>query len=85
MGCHIIDAAFWALELREPRSVEAESPPTSPHPETAPAWSIVRYDFEARGSRPPVNLLWYDGGKLPPRGPANRVGRRRRQDHQRFH
>jgi len=66
MGCHIIDAAFWALELREPRSIEAESPPISPHPETAPAWSIVRYDFEARGSRPPVKLLWYDGGKLPP-------------------
>lgn len=66
MGCHIIDAAFWALDLREPRSVEAESPPISPHPETAPAWSIVRYDFEARGSRPPVKLLWYDGGKLPP-------------------
>ena len=40
--------------------------PISPHPETAPAWSIVRYDFEARGSRPPVKLLWYDGGKLPP-------------------
>jgi len=66
MGCHIIDAAFWALDLREPRSIEAESSPISPHPETAPAWSIVRYDFEARGSRPPVKLLWYDGGKLPP-------------------
>jgi len=66
MGCHIIDAAFWALELRDPRSIEAESPPISPHPETAPAWSIVRYDFEARSSRPPVKLIWYDGGKLPP-------------------
>ena len=52
MGCHIIDAAFWALELREPRSIEAESPPISPHPETAPAWSIVRYEF--RGSRKPA-------------------------------
>ena len=66
MGCHIIDAAFWALDLRAPRSIEAESPPISPHPETAPAWSIVRYDFDARGSRPPVKLIWYDGGKLPP-------------------
>jgi len=66
MGCHIIDAAFWALDLRDPRSVEAESPPLSAHPETAPAWSIVRFEFPARGSRPPVKLLWYDGGKLPP-------------------
>jgi hypothetical protein len=66
MGCHIIDAAFWALELREPRSIDAESPPISPHPETAPAWSIVRYEFGARGDRPPVKLFWYDGGELPP-------------------
>ena len=66
MGCHIIDAAFWALDLREPRSIEAESPPISPHPETAPAWSIVRFEFDARGKRPPVKLVWYDGGKLPP-------------------
>ena len=66
MGCHIIDAPFWALDLREPRFIEAESPPISPHSETAPAWSIVRYEFEARGNRPPVKLLWYDGGKFPP-------------------
>ncbi len=66
MGCHIIDAAFWALDLREPRSIEAESPPISPHPETAPAWSIVRFEFDARGKRPPVKLFWYDGGKQPP-------------------
>ena len=38
----------------------------SPHPETAPAWSIVRYEFAAKGNRPPVKLIWYDGGKLPP-------------------
>ena len=66
MGCHIIDAAFWALDLRDPHTVEAESPPVSEHPETAPAWSIVRYEFPQRGTRPPVKLTWYDGGKLPP-------------------
>src|SRR4051794_11060463 len=38
MGCHIIDAAFWALDLRSPRSIDAESPPVQVHPETAPAW-----------------------------------------------
>jgi predicted dehydrogenase len=66
MGCHIIDAAFWALDLRDPQSVEAESPPVQSHPETAPAWSIVRYEFPARGERSPVKLFWYDGGKVPP-------------------
>jgi predicted dehydrogenase len=66
MGCHIIDTAFWALELGSPLSIEAESPPISLHPETAPACSIVRYEFPAHGDRPPVKLTWYDGGKLPP-------------------
>jgi predicted dehydrogenase len=66
MGCHIIDVAFWALELGSPRIIEAESPPLHDHPETAPAWSIIRYEFPARGTRPPVKLTWYDGGKLPP-------------------
>ncbi|HEX8198908.1 MAG TPA: gfo/Idh/MocA family oxidoreductase, partial [Isosphaeraceae bacterium] len=64
MGCHVLDPAFWALDLRDPTRVEAESPPINP--ETAPEWSIVRYEFPARGDRPPVRLFWYDGGKRPP-------------------
>ncbi len=63
MGCHIIDAAFWSLKLGYPESVEAESSPVNN--ETAPSWSIVRYQFPARGELPPVKLTWYDGGKLP--------------------
>ncbi len=64
MGCHIIDTAFWALDLGAPSTVEAES--SGINDETAPAWSIVRYQFPARGPMPPVKLTWYDGGKLPP-------------------
>src|SRR5262249_10585232 len=64
MGCHVIDAAFWALDLRYPDRIEAERPPVNS--ETAPLWSIVRYRFPARGDQPPVALTWYDGGKLPP-------------------
>src|SRR5438094_2931896 len=41
MACHIMDAAFWALKLGAPASVEAEAPPT--HQETAPQWSVIRY------------------------------------------
>ena len=68
MGCHIIDPAFWALDLGAPTSVEA----TTTHWEkevssqTFPRASIVRYQFPARGARPPVALTWYDGRLQPP-------------------
>ena len=65
MGCHIIDAAFWALDLGAPVAVEAES--SDVNGETAPSWSIVRYEFPQRGNKPAVKLTWYDGGKLPSR------------------
>lgn len=63
MGCHIMDPAVWALELGPPSTIECESPP--PNPETAPKWSIIRYQFPANHDRGPVALTWYDGGKLP--------------------
>lgn len=68
MGCHIIDPAFWALDLGAPTTVEA----TTTHWEkdvssqTFPRASIVRYTFPARGARPPVALTWYDGRLQPP-------------------
>ncbi|MCX6996713.1 MAG: Gfo/Idh/MocA family oxidoreductase [Kiritimatiellaeota bacterium] len=65
MGCHIMNAPFWALDLKYPTSVEAVSSPVNR--ETAPKWSIVTYQFPARGAMPPVKLVWYDGGKMPPR------------------
>ncbi|MBI4586135.1 MAG: Gfo/Idh/MocA family oxidoreductase [Planctomycetes bacterium] len=64
MGCHHMDLAHWALNLWCPESVEAEGPPV--HPETAPAWLIVRYHHPARGKLPPITVTWYDGGKRPP-------------------
>ena len=63
VGCHFMDLAFWALELRHPTSIEAEGPPV--HPETTPPKMTVRYEFPARGSRPPVKLTWYQGRKSP--------------------
>ena len=68
MGCHIVDPAFWALELGPPQSIEATSTHYEPAvaAETYPRASIVRYSFPARGSRPPVKLTWYDGRLLPP-------------------
>lgn len=63
MGCHFVDLPFWALDLRHPTSVESQGPPV--HPETAPEWMAVRYEFPARGERPPVTLTWNDGAKRP--------------------
>jgi len=65
MGCHVMDASFWALDLRAPTSIEAVS--EGCNDETAPRWCIVTYKFPARGKHPPVTLKWYEGGKRPPR------------------
>jgi predicted dehydrogenase len=77
MGCHILDPAFWALELGPPQSVEATSTHYEPAvaSETYPRASIVRYTFPARGTRPPVKLTWYDGRLLPPVPPGLEPGR----------
>jgi predicted dehydrogenase len=64
MACHVLDVAFWALELVDPVTVEAEV--SDRNKETYPKWSIIRYEFPARGSLPPCKLVWYDGGKKPP-------------------
>jgi predicted dehydrogenase len=63
MGCHHMDLVHWALQLRQPRAIEAEGPPV--HPETTPPWLIVHYEHASRGDLPPVKVTWYDGGKRP--------------------
>jgi predicted dehydrogenase len=77
MGCHILDPAFWALELGAPRVVQATSTHFEPDvaSQTFPRASIVRYEFPARGKRPPVKLTWYDGRLLPPIPPQLEPGR----------
>jgi predicted dehydrogenase len=63
MGCHNMDLSFFALNLRDPVSVEAVS--SGANAETAPKWSIITHQFPARAGRGPVKLIWYDGGKKP--------------------
>lgn len=65
MGCHVMDAAFWTLNLRGTFQVSAESEGATQV--SAPNWSVVRYDFPQRGDLPPVTLSWFDGGVLPPK------------------
>lgn len=65
MGIHNLDTAFWALGMGLPSSVKvrASSPVNS---ETAPLWSIIELSFPARAGKPPIKMVWYDGGKKPP-------------------
>ncbi len=72
MGCHIIDHPVWALGLGAPTSVEASATldgsfleGNKPNFETYPIASLITYQFPARGSRPPVRMIWYDGGLMP--------------------
>jgi predicted dehydrogenase len=75
MGCHIVDAPFWALDLKYPTSIEGsisvywhgEWKKTEARNENYPRSSIVRYKFPGRGQSPPVTLTWWDGGLIPPR------------------
>jgi predicted dehydrogenase len=86
MGCHLLDAPFYALDLKYPESVEgtiskywhAEWQESKPRNETYPRSSIIRYRFPARGGMPPVKVTWWDGGLIPPRpegvGPKETLG-----------
>jgi predicted dehydrogenase len=63
MGCHILDGAFYALDLRSPTRVEAVSAHQTEI--SAPKASMVTYTYPARGSMVPLKLTWYDGGLQP--------------------
>ncbi len=63
MGCHIFNMPHMALDLGSPIAVQAQ---TSGHnKETFPAWSIVHYEYAAKGNRPAFKVHWYDGGQKP--------------------
>jgi predicted dehydrogenase len=63
MACHVLDPVFWALKLKYPTSVQADSTPVNY--ETFPQASTVHYEFPAREKMPAVQVHWYDGGRVP--------------------
>lgn len=72
MGAHLMDQAYWALDLGYPSTVSASGSPWgggSEKPATFPLATTAEYEFPARGSRPAVKLYWYDSGLMPPRPP----------------
>ncbi|OPZ12437.1 MAG: Glucose--fructose oxidoreductase precursor [candidate division BRC1 bacterium ADurb.BinA364] len=70
IGCHAMDAAFWALKLGYPERIESTS--SRRYPETAPKESTITYYFPKRrdpqlGKLPAVKMIWHDGVKKPPK------------------
>jgi predicted dehydrogenase len=63
--CHDLDAACWALDLRDPIWVEAH-PGSQMDGEISPHSELVYWQFGPRGDKPPVRVTWYDGGLRPP-------------------
>ncbi len=61
--CHILDPAYWALELSAPASVTAMNAGGPYSPERFPLASTIDYEFPARGNNPPVKITWIYGQK----------------------
>ena len=64
MGCHFWDSTVWALDLDQPTTIEAEQEGNSA--ETGPNWATIRYQFPAKGDRPPVKVTWWEGRRQTP-------------------
>jgi len=63
-SCHTLDAPFWSLALGMPSVVELENK-SGGSSEFAPDASTVRFEFPARGAKPPVLLRWHEGLPKP--------------------
>ena len=66
-GCHTLDPAFWALDLGSPDSVLSThtNQLADKKYDSFPTSEIITYWFPKRGKKPPVKLMWYDGGIVP--------------------
>jgi predicted dehydrogenase len=64
--CHNFDPALWALDLREPLSIEAFAA-GGVDSEIAPVAGLYTFMFGPRGKMPPVKFMWYEGGLMPAR------------------
>jgi len=63
-GGHLLNLPFRALNLGAAVAAEAEEL-SEPFAETYCKSSKVRFEFAARGKRPPVKVYWYDGERKP--------------------
>lgn len=68
MGSHLIDLAYWALELHRPISVLSDGPEPDDH--ACPPWQVVAWEHPKRFGNairglsqvvPPCKVVWYHG------------------------
>jgi predicted dehydrogenase len=64
MAIHLMDPAFWGLELGGPVKVTSKGP--EPNPYSGPTWMETKFEFGPRGKLPPVEVYWYEGEAKPP-------------------
>lgn len=60
IGCHSMNSAFWALDLKGDFIVES-SKVSEFDENTAPKRSTIVYQFPAKGKRAAVKVIWQDG------------------------
>jgi predicted dehydrogenase len=77
MGCHILDPACWALDLKHPTSITAEVEHHHPSlkDEVFPISAKVTFEFPQRGDLCPLKLVWTDGNFEAPRPKMLEEGR----------
>ncbi len=65
-ACHTLDAPFWSLDLGMPVTVDSVLRNPAPTPSGFVSdQSVLKFEFEARGTKPPVTLTWHEGGIKP--------------------
>ena len=65
MGCHLLDLAFWAMDLKYPTTIESSAPHHADHDFT-PRDLTCRFEFPLSGRKKPLPVTWYDGTVRPP-------------------
>lgn len=63
---HALNVVFWALDLGAPSAVEVIET-SGMKRDMYPDWTVLRFDWAARGAHPPFSIYWYDGGKQVPK------------------
>jgi len=67
MGCHNLDALFWALRIGQVKTFTVECINTKgDSDEMYPQDNVIRWDIPARGDMPPAKVFSYDHGGLKP-------------------
>ena len=77
--CHVVDPAYWALDLDAPATIQSEVTDYDPakHGLTYPSATKITFEFPARKTRGPVKLVWHDGNNVIPKpegfGPDDKI------------